>query len=203
MKELFVTLAGEGPTDELLLVHLTWLLERHTSYALQLRFIAGGGRTLPERIADAIVRYPCNLLCIHRDADAAGYDARTSKIHTAVAVAGLDTETLPVAVVPVRTMEAWLLFDEAALRFAAGNPKGRTALPLPQLHEVEALADPKQLLHATLRLAAGKRLLRQSAADRLQSITRQIRTFAPLLCLPAFRRLDHDIADIVARHHWV
>ena len=46
--------------------------------------------------------------------------------------------------------ESWLLFNEPALRRAADNPLGRTMLELPRARDVEAIPDPKALLHRLL-----------------------------------------------------
>lgn len=51
-----------------------------------------------------------------------------------------------VAAVPVRMIEAWLLFDESAIRLAAGNPNGTTPLGLPGMPRAESVPDPKLLL---------------------------------------------------------
>jgi hypothetical protein len=63
-----------------------------------------------------------------------------------------------VAVVPVRETEAWLLADHEALL----DTVGKGALPLlvleaPRAKEVEGLTDPKHILNAAMRMAAGRR----------------------------------------------
>lgn len=55
-----------------------------------------------------------------------------------------------ILIVPVRMQEPWLLFDEQAIRRAAGNPGGKTALPLPRLTQLESLPDPKETLYGLL-----------------------------------------------------
>jgi len=56
-----------------------------------------------------------------------------------------------VPAVPVRMTEAWLLFDEAAIRRAAGCPNGSMPLELPSLKTSEDIPDPKTILHEALR----------------------------------------------------
>ena len=114
--------------------------------------------------------YPCDLLFVHRDAEGVPHRSRVEEIEIAMqevrAVhegAGLPPH---VVVVPVRMTEAWLLFDEAAIRRAAGNPNGRVSLQLPP-GDPEEIADPKQLLHDLLRTASelgGRRLGRVPAS---------------------------------------
>ena len=77
-----------------------------------------------DRVQPACDFYPCDVLFIHRDADKEPHTVREKEIRNAVAEA-LPNELAPsaVCVIPVRMMEAWLLFDEPALRKAADNPK--------------------------------------------------------------------------------
>jgi hypothetical protein len=51
--------------------------------------------------------------------------------------------------------EAWLLFNEGALREAAGNPRGSVALELPRVTSLEGIPNPKETLHHLLREASG------------------------------------------------
>jgi hypothetical protein len=93
-------------------------------------------------------------------------------------------------------MEAWLLFDEPAIREAAGNPNGRSELDMPRLDRLEALPDAKALLHEILRSASGlvgrrgRQFRVRAAVHRLADI---IDNFGPLRSLPAFRELERDV----------
>ncbi|MEH1011649.1 hypothetical protein V6U90_00755 [Micromonospora sp. CPCC 206060] len=116
---------------------------------------------------------PVDLIVVHRDADNAGHHARQQEIRTAVTA--VDGSAALVPVVPVRMTEAWLLLDETAIRQVAGNPRGRTRLTLPKIHEVEAVADPKDLLRDCLLKAAdvsGRR--REAAVKRFNQHRRQL-----------------------------
>jgi hypothetical protein len=48
--------------------------------------------------------------------------------------------------------EAWLLFDEAAIREASDNPNGEERMDLPALSSLEEILDPKELLRDLLRV---------------------------------------------------
>src|SRR5262249_34801620 len=99
-------------------------------------------RTLSDRIQKSIELYPCDLLFVHRDAEKELPERRRNEIRQAIELVSKETSFLPiVCVVPVRMQEAWLLFDEPALRRAAGNPNGRMILQLPHLGELEGLPD--------------------------------------------------------------
>ena len=67
------------------------------------------------------------MLFIHRDAEREPHEKRVAEVEAALEGVELG-ETQPVPVVPIRMQEAWLLFDERAIRYASGNPKGRTPM---------------------------------------------------------------------------
>ncbi len=105
-----------------------------------------------------------------------------------------------VPVIPVRMTEAWLLIDEPAIRRAAGNPNGRNPLDLPALKDLEALPDPKEVLHDALAAASGlnvRRRARFSPHERARLVSGYMTDYAPLDALPAFRSLQNDILAAV------
>src|SRR6266511_2363362 len=140
MRELRLTLLSDGSSDRALLPLLVWLLrQHHVESAIQtawadLRRLPRPPRGLPQRIQQALELYPCDLLFVHRDAERLAHSARIAEIQRGVELA-TKQGPLPsvVRVVPVRMQEAWLLFDEAVIRTAAGNPNGRQPLELPRL----------------------------------------------------------------------
>jgi hypothetical protein len=92
--------------------------------------------------------------------------------------------------------EAWLLFDEQAIRLAAGNPNGHQALKVPKLRDLESNPDPKQTLHELLKQASGLcgRRLRQFPFDqRVTRVAEFIRDFTPLRQLKAFASLEKEL----------
>ena len=142
------TLAADGSSDRVLLPLLTWSLERHGIGSVLAQW-ADFQRIPPQpnlaaRLNRAIDLYPCDILFVHRDSEGQSRDIRCQEISDAVA--GLAT-IRHVPVIPVRMTEAWLLFDESAIRRAAGNPNGRQDLHLRPVRELERLADPKKTLH--------------------------------------------------------
>lgn len=102
--------------------------------------------------------------------------------------------------------EAWLLFDEAAIRRAAGLPSGRMPLDPPPAPRWEELPDPKAVLHDRLLRATGKagRHLHRFRPDRaVHRVAELIDDFSPLLALSAFTQLDNDLRDTLREHGWV
>ncbi len=101
--------------------------------------------------------------------------------------------------------EAWLLFDEAALRTAAGNPRGRQPLALPRTADLEDLPDPKRILHDLIREASGlhgRRRKRVPVSFYAGRVAELIEDFAPLRVLSAFQALEADIVEVIAAEGW-
>ena len=161
---------------------------------------------IPERIRISLDLYPCDLLFIHRDAERDTPDQRISEINEAVQTAISNNISVPpvVCVIPVRMLEAWLLFDLNAIRMAAGNPNGTQSLDLPSLSELENLADPKESLHRMLRDASGlhgRRLRYFNSDSALLRIPELIDDFGQLRKLTAFRKLENDIRQTISSFH--
>ncbi|WP_405105896.1 DUF4276 family protein [Micromonospora sp. NBC_01405] len=120
-----------------------------------------------------LVGGPVDLIVVHRDADNAGHHARQQEIRAAVQPVGGAAQLVPV--IPVRMTEAWLLLDEVAIRQVAGNPRGRMSLGLPKAHEIESIANPKDVLRTCLVKAAdetGRR--REAMVKRFNQHRRQL-----------------------------
>ncbi len=204
------TLVTDGSSDRALTAVLTWLLEQHLvrfpvrGEWTDLRRLPRPPQRLPERICTSLELYPCDVLFIHRDAEKQSRQLREQEIREAAGEAlslcpgGWPT---PVSVVPVRMTEAWLLFDESALRRAAGNPAGRAPLEMPPLARLEQHPDPKGLLHQLLCAASrrtGRRLKQFNVRAGVQRLAEQIDDFAPLRALPAFVALEKRIVSLAA-----
>ncbi|MCJ7687521.1 MAG: DUF4276 family protein [Desulfobacteraceae bacterium] len=164
MDEIRYTLISDGSSDRALLPILTWILrEKGDIRRVQpewadLRRLPQPPQTLRERILSAIDLFPCDLLFIHRDAEREDPESRYREIRNALQEATkLGFQAPAVCVVPVRMTEAWLLFDEPAIRFAAGNPNGKNPLDMPDLSIIEQVSDPKDVLFEILREASGLR----------------------------------------------
>lgn len=198
------TLLSEGSSDQALMPILTWLLDRHFPAVdtkgewPDLRRLRHPPRDLKTRIRTAIELRPCDLLFVHRDSNAVGPEARRREILTTFEEAFPGHESRPalIPVVPVRMMEAWLLFDEAAVRWAAQNASGTMPLQLPPLNRCETIPDPKAMLHVTLRRASGLGSSRQRGLPVrrwVHALAGRIEDFAPLRQLVGFSKLEEDI----------
>ena len=212
MDALRYTLLSDGSSDQALVPILTWLLRAQGIHgAIQpewadLRRLPKPPHTLSERISLSLDLYPCDLLFVHRDAEGDLQHVRTEEIHQALAAAAQRVQIPPtVCVVPVRMQEAWLLFDEQAIRWAAGNPHGRASLVLPPLNTLAQLPDAKRVLYDLLREASGltgRRRRQFRAPTRARRVAEVINDFSPLRTLCAFRRLEDEIRRVVHTHGW-
>lgn len=213
MRELTCTLVADGSSDRTLVPVLNWLLSRHqlarpasVTWA-DLGRLRNPPRTLENRIRVALDLYPADLLFVHRDAEAEPHERRRAEIERALLNSVQSLGIVPaVMVIPVRMMEAWLLFNEPAIRTAAGFPTGRMDLELPRMAECEELANPKRLLHDALRRATGntgRRLRRFNVDAAVHNVASRIDDFSPLDRLPAFAKLNEDLARTLAEQQWL
>jgi hypothetical protein len=213
MNALRFTLVADGPTDAVLLHPLKWLLIANGIVRpvecvwADLRQLPNPPDGLENKIAKAFDLYPCDLIFIHRDAEREPSANRINEIQRAVRLASSDLfNNRPyVCVIPVRMTESWLLFDEAQIRRASGNPAGRTRLDIPSLQRIEELPDPKSVLHELLRQATElptKRLRKFSPEKASYRLAELIDDFSPLRRLSAFDALEQNLREVIRAAGW-
>jgi hypothetical protein len=205
MRDFKYTLVTDGSSDRALIPILTWLLEKELGidYVIQPEWadfssLPRPPRSLVEKINLALDLYPTgDLLFIHRDAEKEPRENRLKEINCALLEANIN-ELPVVCVIPVRMLEAWLLFDEVAIRKAAGNPNGRCEIPLPALNKVEDLPDPKDKLLESLKKASelkGRQLKKFNSREKIHRLANVINDFSPLHQLSAFQELKRELSD--------
>jgi hypothetical protein len=205
MRELRYTLVSDGPSDDALIPILSWLLHEHGTLPIipswaDFRRLTRPPKKLAARILHALESYPCDLLFVHRDAENQSANWRRNEIDEALAIIGTSPAPIVGHVIPIRMTEAWLLFDEGALRSAAGNPNGKVILNLPKIVDLENVPDPKQILHEQLRVASElrhRRLKSFSAREKSRRVAEYIEDFAPLRVLSAFKTLETEIIELL------
>lgn len=196
------TLLADGSSDRVLEPILRWLLDRYCPRQHALDFAPAQTGKLAPRLSSAMDDFPCDLLFVHRDAEGETPSQRQAEIDSAwsACVAGPRwAATRLVSVIPVRMTEAWLLFDEAAIRAAAGNPNGKMPLNLPPLAQLEQQKDPKERLFETLKKASGlsaSRLKRFAPEAHRHRVTELTEDFSPLRILPSFARLEAQMRAV-------
>lgn len=201
------TLVADGPSDRSLLPIIDWVLAGLgltvgiAGQMADFRYLTTPPSGLVARIRLAFTQYPCDLLFIHRDAEAERMEIRAEEIRAASEAATVLTY---VPVIPVRMTEAWLLIDENAIRRSADNPSGTNPLPLPAIGTLEATQDPKRALHECLLVACdlGRRQrdqFQRRIGERVQRVAFLINDFGPLERLPAFRTFRDATHSAVER----
>jgi hypothetical protein len=199
MLRLRVTVCGDGPSDRVLVEPTRWLVSEimeERSATFEVLFADVRGTPLVERLRESVRLYPCDVLVVHRDAEAEPAARRVVEIESARSAARLTETVIPV--VPVRMTEAWLLFDEDAIRRAADNPSGTIELGLPRVTQVESVLDPKQLLRESLARASEKRarrlkMFRSEMRSRVHRVAQLIESYAPLRAVDSFSRFERDL----------
>ena len=197
------TLIADGSSDRVLLPLLTWTLRRHGVREVEAQWADPRWLPMQEglrgRVRAALSDFPCDVLFIHRDAERESAEVREVEILTATR--GVNGRNIPV--IPVRMTEAWLLFDEQAVRNAAGNPNGRQDLQLPEPARYETIPNPKEILHRAIQVASelpGRRRAKLSVPERVHRVAHGIDDFSPLLGLGSFRALQEKVATFLSGH---
>jgi hypothetical protein len=192
-----LTLLSDGPTDQALLPILRWLIREHSTHPFEqnwadLRRLHARPVKLAGKVRAALDLYPCDVLVVHRDAEKEPAENRLAEIAAATGDLALPI----VCAVPVRMTEAWLLFDEPAIRRAAGCPNGKTPLDLPPLKTAEELPHPKAVLHEAIVSASnlsGRR--RKQLQPDIRRLADLIDDFAPLRRLPSFCAFERSLRE--------
>ncbi len=209
------TLLGDGTSDRALMPVLDWLLSQLAGSLPVEGMWADISRApqkpsnLRERVLFALDYFPADILFIHRDAEAQPPELRHGEVRAVSdelshLLASQDVKT--VAVVPIRMMEAWLLFDEPAIRLAAGNPHGLVKLKLPKVKALEGLSDPKMILRDVLVQATelqGRHRRKFDIPHSVQRVASSICDFSPLLHLKAFQRLKADLEAVLRQQGFI
>ena len=201
------TLITDGSSDRALMPIIDWLCRENFQRPVEGQWFdprpfSPPSLSLEERIFKGFELYPCDILFIHRDAEGEDPELRFQEIHEAIkTLAEFEDRISHVCVVPIRMTEAWLLFDEVAIRKAAGNPNGNINLNLPNIRQIETIPDPKSILFDALRTACELPKRRRKRLDvnfRMHRVAEIIGDFSVLRNLTAFDRLEKDIQLLVA-----
>lgn len=190
-RQLSFCVVADGGTDRVLVPIIQWAI--HTlDPDVEILEPAFSKRT--SSVADFLDAYQpeAMLTFLHRDAESKSLYERLGEFPR-------DAPDEIVPVVPVRMSEAWILFDGSAIARAADRPSYRVTVP--EIAELERLADPKSRLEELLLEAAGSPTGRQlkkfnrSIVDRRVSVASLIPDFSPLTALSAFAQFQRTLAE--------
>jgi hypothetical protein len=206
MKELKYTLIADGSSDVTLLRIIKWSLDdlyprlpNDGSFA-DFRNIQDPPKKLNDKVRIAKLYYPFDILFVHRDAESTNTKMiaqRFQEINNELEEEDFDKT---ICIVPIKMMEAWLLFDEDAIKKAAGNRNYRGSINLPQIKTIENHNQPKDLLHTLLRDASGLkgRNYKKFNPDKaVHLVAENIEDFSPLRILVAFQAFENELKRVI------
>jgi len=204
MKELRITLIGDGSSDKTLLLVVNWLLNDlfptlcvKTDFADFRRLPNPPSKAKPnEQVERAMHYYPFDLLIYHRDAET--NDILSVEIRKKEIFEQLNDiqKQVVVCVVPVRMMETWFLINKEAIKRAAGNRNFRGEVELPDINKLEKEANPKKRLHEVLKITSGlkgRKLEKFNVHQSVHLVAEYITDFSPLRQLEAFQIFENDL----------
>lgn len=195
------TLVADGSSDKVLVPIIAWAAKQFVNVPINGQWAdfsrVQRPRSLEQKIRTALDLYPCDLICVHRDAEAMDPQMRRDEI----ALAADSSAAFMVPIIPVRMTEAWL-FHESAIRCAAGNPNGQQDLPLPPLHRIENIVDPKALLRQAITTASGLNVRRRAGlkvSERIHLIPNYIDDYSFLNGVPSFQQFKDDLRTVLEK----
>lgn len=197
MKSFTYTLVSDGSSDRLLTNIINWTIKENSKTPFTPQYpeyphTSFLGNNLRDRIINTLNIYPCDVLFVHRDAEAQPYEYRIQEISSACN--GVTTPYIPV--IPIRMTEAWLLLSEDAIKEAAGNRKYRGSLNIPR--NPESTTDPKELLFSALKASSnlnGRRLNQFNPEKVRHRVAELIGDFSELRKLSAFQSFEKNLTN--------
>lgn len=158
MTQIRILFIGEGPSDSGIATHIRRIAAGYGHNALITDPYVAWLPLPSKKVTDKLQAVKdlggvYDLIALHRDGDREGRQPRLEEISSAADTVMPGIPHVPV--IPVRMTEAWLLLDEAEIRWVAGAPKDKVPLDLPKPAKVESVPDPKALLREALARASG------------------------------------------------
>lgn len=208
--DLSFTLICDGPFDRTLIPIISWTLRsKGFSGSISTQWADLGSvssvpsRRLDDRISASMRYFPASVYFIHRDAEFATFNNRAEEIHQAWTDSG--ENGIYRILIPIRMTEAWLLFNERAIRTAAGNPNGTVGLNIPPLNRHERIPSPKNILHNALLAATefhGRRRKKFQPRKVASQVAELIDDFSALHQLSAFNEFENEVERLLNEDNW-
>ncbi len=204
MKEIRVTLIGDGSSDKILTIISKWLLDNlFPQTAISIDF--ADFRQLPnppdksdiqKQIEYAAKYFPFDLLIYHRDAESNDLRMVESRKNEILNHLNDRHKNIMVCVIPVKMMETWLLINKDAIKKAAGNRNFREEIDLPPINRLEKESNPKEKIIEILKKVSGlkgRRLAKFNAHQAIHYIAENITDYSILRHLEAFKIFENDL----------
>lgn len=203
MRELRFTLIADGSSDATLMRIIQWSMDDlypnciNTGVFADFRSLQKPPKNLKDKIRDAHHYYPFDILFVHRDAESTDtkkiLDSRVVEVMKQLSD---EEKGKTVCVVPVKMMEAWLLFNTEAIKKAAGNRNYNKNINLPSINKIEQEKQPKELLHNLLKEVSGlkgRNLQKFNVNQAVHLVAEYIEDFSQLRNLEAFNKFEEDL----------
>lgn len=209
MKEIRLTLIGDGSSDKALIHVVKWLADdlfpkvpNKITYA-DFRHLHRPPRKedVKGQLDCAKEYYPYDLLIYHRDAES-NHINRVSERKTEIfkSLENIDSNCV-VCIVPVKMMETWLMINKEAIKKAAGNRNYSNDLVLPAVNRLEKYTAPKEKLHELLKEVCGlkgRRLKTFNVHQAVHLVAENIEDYSILRNLDAFKIFEKDLEEKLA-----
>jgi hypothetical protein len=208
MGVLKYTLIADGSSDKALMNIIKWLLD-DLFPELPNEGAFADFRNLPkpptkENIAGQVkyasLYHPSDILFYHRDAESNSNTIIEERITEIKKQLNPEQISRTICVIPIKMTETWLLFDETAIKKAAGNRNFTGKTNLPTINKLENLNDPKLFLHNLLKNASGlksRNLKNFNVHNAVHLVAENIENFSPLRKLSSFNRFESDLKKVV------
>lgn len=206
MKHLRYTLIADGSSDSTLLKIINWALnDLYPNFTYEEQFadfrnLKTPPKGLDNKIREASIRFPHDILFIHRDAESTNQNVFENRIKEIKAVLQAEHENITVCVVPVKMMENWLLFDKEALKKAAGNRNFRGEIDIPSFKNLESINQPKEMLHNLLKEISGlkgRNLDKFNAHQAVHLVADYIEDFGKLRSLDSYNVFENNLKRVM------
>ena len=208
MESIRYTLIADGSSDKALMNIIKWLLDDlYPKIPNKGTFAEFRNLKHPPKKGDvkgqiefAKFLYPFDILFYHRDAETNKKNIIDDRI--AEIIKHLNEELIPktIFIIPIKMMENWLLFDETAIKKAAGNRNYNKILGLPPISSIENVSDPKIFLHELLREVSGlksRQLKNFNVHQAVHLVAENITDFSILRQLSSFKKFEENLKTTI------
>ncbi len=202
------TLIADGSSDKALMNIIKWVMDDlypEISFDGQYADFRSIRNPPPKSdIKNQIVKaeelYPFDVLFYHRDAESSKNGIIQEREEEVKKELDKKYEFKIACIIPIRMMEAWLLFDKMAIKKAAANRHYDAPIDLPSINKLETLTDPKLKLHSLLRKVSGlksRNLKNFNVHEAVHLVAENIKDFSSLRELTAFKKFEQDLKIVV------